>query len=440
MLQVQLSYCHSASQSIQEPRRISLPGSKYIANRLVIIAALSQQASVLHNVPLNNDINTAIVGLRELGVSIRIQGNSLYFDSGIRLSGTEQANVYTSASGTFSRFITAVAALVDYPVTVTADAKMSTRPMADLFQALEQLGVSIQSEHQKLPCVVSGAVTVNQVKVAGNISSQYISALMMIGPVLANGLTIKLSGDLVSEPYIQLTQQLMQNAGVSVEWSGNLIKIAGDQCYQLAEYTIAPDPVSASYFMAFAQLSQQPCLIEHFDSQCVQGETKFYQVLQKLGMKFSNKAEGLLVTPSQSKLTGGHFDMGAMPDVVQTLAVLATQAGEPIVMENIAHLAFKESNRIEDTATELRKLGVSVETSKDSLKVFPCLDISGVEQVIETHDDHRMAMSMALLTLVTGQLTINHAQVVAKSFPDYWEYLQQLGVTVKSNQVEHTEH
>jgi 3-phosphoshikimate 1-carboxyvinyltransferase len=411
----------------QSPLQIKLLGSKYIANRLVVIAALSKTPTTLYNVPDNNDINVAIAGLNALGAKLIREGDRVICNTPITVDSVPtHANLYCGASGTFSRFITAVAAgLVNESITISADDKMSTRPMNDLVEALSSMGASIIDAGGKLPLSIHTKPVNNTVSVKGNISSQYISGLLLAAPLSNHGLTIHLIGEVVSRSYIQLTMDLMAKAGVKVEWQGQSLYIAPNQSYCLGEFYIPPDPVSASYFMGLGLLTRQSVTIRHFDPSICQGETNFYKVLEAMGADVKISESGLTIhAPMQ--LSGGEFDMGDMPDVVQTLCMLATIAKTPVIMSHIAHLAFKESNRIEDTATEMRKLNINVDTAADQMTVYPADYL--IPATLDSHDDHRMAMSLALLASRGIEVIINDADVVNKSFPVYWDMMKEVGL------------
>ncbi len=407
---------------------IRLPGSKYIANRLLPLCALAKSQSILTNVVDNNDINTAIEGLSQLGYLFFKQKGQLVISP--RQAKLDQAvNLYTAHSGTFSRFVTAIAALESFPVNINCSAKMATRPMLELFDSLKQLSVKVDSDNQCLPAIITGPIQTDFCRLDASRSSQYLSALLMIAPLLGNGLKIQLNGELVSRAYVDMTIKLMAKLGVVVIEKDGLFTVEANQSYQGINYEIPCDPVSSTYFMAAAAISAGKITIKGFDFDSVQGESKFYQVLESMGVKVElNLAKNELTVIGNDDLKAIEVDMGTMPDAVQTLAIIACFAKGQTKITNIAHLAYKESNRIEDTATELRKTGIKVKTTCDSLIIDGGL-VLGAE--LNTHEDHRMAMSLALLGIKTKDIKIINAQVVEKSFPDYWDYLSQIGINSK---------
>lgn len=407
---------------------VSLPGSKYLANRLVIIAALAEGDVRLDNVVNNDDINTATDGLNALGYCLkRTQTNeSCAIKSTPRQAVLRKpSHIYTSHSGTFSRFITAVAALESQPVSIKGSDKMNSRPMAELFDALEQLGVSISSPNGQLPATITGPIKKFHCKVDGSKSSQYISALLLASPRLEHDFRLELTGEEVSTQYIDMTVDLMRQFGIDVKKQGRCYQVSAQSSYQSQSIVIPPDPVSSSYFMAAAAINGGSIELQSFDFESLQGEAQFYKVLQAMGCETHQKGNGLFVERNKP-LVAVDQDMSEMPDVVQTMAAVACFAEGTTVMRNIAHLAYKESNRIVDTANELKRLGAKVEYGSDYLAVTGGCDLKGA--TVETYDDHRMAMSMALIGSRVSNVIINNAQVVSKSFPSYFDKLAEIGI------------
>ncbi len=402
---------------------VRLPGSKYIANRLIPLCAMASTPSVLRNIVDNDDIQAAIAGLKALGYQLTLDGNQL--DIQPRSEPLNQPGTLNTAhSGTFSRFISAIAALENAAVRIECSDKMATRPMQELFSALSELGVSVDSDNQKLPATICGPAKNKCCKLDAGRSSQFLSALLMIGPLLKQGIEIQLIGNQVSNSYVDMTLFWMNKLAVEVKRGEQHYAIDGGQIYRGIEVTIPGDAVSASYFMGLVGIAGGQIEILSFDHDSLQGESKFYQVLELMGMQFEKTDKGIMVSGS-GELKAIEVDMGEMPDVVQTLAVMACFAKGKTHIKNIAHLAYKESNRIKDTATELLKTGIKVEYGEDYLTIE-----GGTpgRAVIETYDDHRMAMSMALLGVRTKGIVIKDPEVVNKSFPNYWRLMSECGL------------
>ena len=408
-------------------KTISLPGSKYIANRLLILAALTESECQFDNVPVNDDIQTAQAGLSQLGAQFEMKDGTIT-SRGIQGLPVSDETVYTSHSGTFSRFVVAVAALSEDWVSLNGSAKMNSRPMADLFAALRAAGVAIEStENDTLPARIKGQISTDKIIISGAISSQYISALLLVAAKLPNGLTIELTSEPVSKPYLSMTIDLLSTFGIQVEVSDDYrtFNIAGGQTYQATKLSVPTDPSSASYFLAYAAINGcEICLQNYQPETSLQGEAKFTEVLEQMGCKVWLDDDGYHCQGPE-QLKGVTVDMGDMPDVVQTLAVVAAFAVGQTHITNIENLAYKESNRIEDTATELRKTGLVVETTADTMTITPT-ELHGAH--FNTYDDHRMAMSLGLLGCKLSGITMSDSDVVSKSFPTYWQYMKQLGL------------
>lgn len=411
---------------------VLLSGSKYLANRWVVLAALAEQPVTLNNVVNNDDISAAVAGLNQLGYHLT-RSDTTQLRSEPRASGLVQdTRVFTHHSGTFSRFVSALAALEKVSVTIAGSDKMNTRPMADLFRALRQLGVKISANGNRLPAIIHGPIKEFNCVIDGSVSSQYISALLLIAPKLAQDFSLTLTGKAVSTQYIDMTLDLMAKLNVAVTQQGRTYRISAEQNYSGGEFTIAPDPVSSSYFLAAPAIAGGQVTLQQYDFDSLQGEAKFYQVLKQMGCELTRNGDALTLARHNASLQAVDVDMGDMPDVVQTLAVVACFAEGTTVMRNIAHLAFKESDRIKDTARELQRVGAQVEFGSDYLAVTGGGSLKGA--IIETYDDHRMAMSMALLGTKVDNITINHAEVVAKSFPDYFDKLASIGIHSQMSQ------
>lgn len=402
---------------------VQLPGSKYIANRLIPLCALAATPSVLSNIVDNDDIHAAISGLKALGYQLTLHQSRLEINPREKLLD-RSASLNTGHSGTFSRFVTAIAALETMPVNIECSQKMATRPMNELFKALLELGVTVNSPNHKLPATIIGPIISAKCHLDAGRSSQFLSALLMIAPVLPQGLDIRLIGSQVSSSYVDMTLYWMKQMGVEVNRMKDSIKISGGQSYRGLSADIAGDAVSASYFMGLVGIAGGRIEIGSFDHHSLQGESKFYTLLEKMGMSFK-KTETSIIVSGNGELKAIDVDMSEMPDVVQTLAVMACFASGTTRITNIAHLAYKESNRIKDTATELKKTGITVEFGDDFLQIE-----GGEPQAatIETYDDHRMAMSMALLGAKAEGINILDHKVVNKSFPNYWEKMRQCGL------------
>ena len=408
---------------------IEVPGSKYIANRVLMLAALADGESTITNVPENNDIRHAIKALQNFGIDIQQNGNTLKIQGTGGKIHPKSDVINVGESGTLMRFITAVSALSKTKVTITGSKRITERPVDHLVDALGQVGISCESPTGCPPVSIQGGkIAGGEIRVQGNISSQFISGLLLVAPFAEGDLKISLTSELVSVKYVDMTIKMMEEFGVKVERQGyKEFFIADGQKYQARKFIIPGDWSSASYFLAAAAVLQDKIEIINLDLNSTQGEAKFYEVLEKMGCRVDLGENSVKLTSNQP-LKGVDVDMGNMPDVAQTLAAIASFADGKTTIRNIEHLRYKECDRVEKTANELRKIGGNVSTTKDSITIVPS-ELTGGQ--VETHNDHRMAMSFALCGLKAENVIINNPEVSAKSFPIYWEKLQEIGVELE---------
>lgn len=408
--------------------RIVVPGSKYQANRALILAALADAACAIYPVPDNDDIQRVQDGLRALGAAVDKQQDVVRIQPFAAVSKMQPATLFAGASGTFARFALALASIGEHAITVDGTARLRERPMSDLAHALRALGAEVSGHHDALPLTVKGPLRGGRCTLPGHISSQFVSALLMVAPFAQNDVDIELTSTLVSRNYVDMTIAMMRALCVEVESRPHGFSVRHGQRYRGGEIRLEADPCSASYLMAAAALTGGDIVLPGFNVDSVQGEAQFWRVLEQMGVIISRDPDGVRVQGS-GELRAVDVDMGDMPDVVQTLAILAAHASGVTRIRNIGHLAYKESNRIFDTALELSKMGIKVEASADSLVI-----VGGTPHgaLIETHHDHRMGMSFAIAGLKTAGVKIDDENVVNKSFPQFWRCLQQLGVNCRT--------
>ncbi len=410
---------------------LQVPGSKYVANRVLLMAALADGISQIHNAPENNDIAHLIDVLAYLGVAVQKKKKNALFLKGC--GGTVVAPLQplnVGESGTLFRFITSIASLCASPVTITGSRRIGERPIADLLSGLENLGVKIISTNKGYaPLSINGPLVGGTATIRGEISSQFVSSLLLAVPYAQKNTTIKLSGNAVSKKYIDMTIGLMKEFGVNVLRNGyRSFTVPSSQKYSAREYTISGDWSSANYFFAAAAIARGSVTVTGLDLKSMQGESEFVDVLHKMGCRVDKNNERVTVC-STEKLSGIICDMEQLPDAVPTLAVVACYAGGKTHIKNIGHLRYKESDRISETARELKKLGAAVVVKKDEMIITPPLKLTPA--IIDPHNDHRLAMSFALAGLTVKGIKIKNESCVNKSFPQFWEYLKKSGVEVK---------
>jgi len=403
---------------------LTLPGSKSYTHRALMAAALATGDSVLSNALKAEDTELTAQALVQLGAAIDWQGTT------IRMTGRGGRwrpvvePIYLGNSGTSMRFLTALVALGEGEYRLTGTERLCQRPLEELLAALGQVGVTAVSEKGDgcPPVRVIGGLTGGRAQLSGAISSQYLSALLFIAPLAPQGMEIEITGDLVSRPYVDLTLEVLSDFGISYYREGyQVIRIPGGQCYLSQEYLIEADASSASYFWAAAALTGGQVTITNLNLESSQGDAAFPQVLERLGCTVALTPAGLTVRGGP--LQGVEVDMGSMPDLVPTLAVLAAFARGETVITGVAHLRHKESDRLAAVAAELTKLGIEARETEDGLI------IRGGEPrgaVIDTYNDHRIAMSFAVAGLKAPVMVITNPDCVAKSFPDFWQFFAGL--------------
>ncbi len=403
---------------------LTLPGSKSYTHRALMAAALASGVSTLTNALAAEDTELTARALAQLGAGIDWQGTT------IRVTGKDgrwqpvTEPLHLGNSGTSMRFLTALVALGEGEYRLTGTDRLCRRPLGELLAALKEIGVKAVSEKGDgcPPVRVSGGLSGGKAHLSGGTSSQYLSALLFIGPLAPPGLEIEVTGELVSRPYVDLTLEVLSDFGISFYREGyRYFQLPGGQCYLPQDYEIEADASSASYFWAAAALTGGRVTITNLTLASSQGDAAFPKVLERLGCVIESSAAGLTVRGGPLK--GITVDMSTMPDLVPTLAVLAAFAQGDTVITGVAHLRHKESDRLAAVAAELGKMGLEVRETADGLV------ISGGQPrgaIIETYDDHRIAMSFAVAGLKVPGLVITDPDCVAKSFPDFWEFFDRL--------------
>jgi 3-phosphoshikimate 1-carboxyvinyltransferase len=406
---------------------VSLPGSKSITNRALIIAALANGETVLDDALFSDDTRYMSQALRDLGIQVReFESESRFVVEG--LGGkipSQRASLFVGNSGTSARFLTALVALGSGTYEIDGVERMRQRPIAPLLEALNALGVAAESINGNgcPPIVVrSTGLTGGQASMAGDTSSQYFTALLMIAPVTRAGLEISVAGELVSKPYIDMTIATMNAFGAQVQNDDyrNLF-VQGEQAYQPRQYGVEPDASAASYFFALAAATGGRIRVRNLGTSSVQGDVEFVDVLEQMGCSV-NRSTNAIEVSGPERLRSVSVDMNAISDTMMTLAAIAPLADGPVTISNVEHVRHKETDRISAVVNELRRIGIAVDERQDGLTIFPGESQPGT---IHTYDDHRMAMSFAILGAVRNGIVIDDPGCVAKTFPDFFERLER---------------
>ncbi|HMA62721.1 MAG TPA: 3-phosphoshikimate 1-carboxyvinyltransferase [bacterium] len=411
--------------------KIQIPGSKYIANRALPLAALSEGTSLIRNIPLNNDIMQAIKAFRKLGVKIELDGNQAEVEGTAGHFSQIDTEIDCGESGTLMRFITAFATLVGDNIRITGSARIMERPVGELVDGLIQLGARIDRENGECPPVVikSNRLKGGKTRIDGSKSSQFISALLLVAAYAQKDVEIEILGKSVSSSYIDLTCELIKKFGGNIEQKNSKhYFVKSDQKYKARNYTIPTDWSTANFFFAAAAITGGKVSIDNLDLQTSQGESGFVDVLEKMGCSVEKKNNSVTLEGTTS-LKGINIDMSSLPDAVPALAAVSVFCQEDVRIRNISHLRYKECDRIKALEEELSKLEANISSSEDELIIRR----NGWKKKPVTFDprnDHRIAMSMALLGLRIPNIKIDNPECVDKSFPGFWSKLQEIGAQV----------
>lgn len=394
------------------------PPSKSLTNRALVLAAIANGKSIISNYAICDDTIYMIRSLRKFGVKI-IEKNSQLIVTGTGGSfKKDNLKIYCGNAGTTFRFLTTLSILNEGKVVLTGSKRMLQRPIGNLVDALKQLDVNIQSNNGYPPVVIEGG-KFNEKKVTINpkVSSQFLSALLMLMPVIDKDFIVEIDGELPSIPYVKMTLQIMKKFGVVIEHNNfQLFKLKNNLKLSGTEIIIESDATSATYFFGAAAILRKSIRINGLSKNSSQADLKFIKVLEKMGCEVSwNKNS---VTLKGKKLKGLTIDMNDAPDSVPTLAVVSLFAQGKTLIKNIGNLRYKESDRITALATEIRKIGFKVIAGEDYIEIEPSKFYQPAS--IETYNDHRIAMSFALCQLKIPGLEIKNPECVKKSFPNFW--------------------
>jgi 3-phosphoshikimate 1-carboxyvinyltransferase len=405
--------------------RVTVPGSKSYTHRMLIAAALANGMSTLKNALVSEDTQFTMDALRQMGVQIEVNSAGVCVDGkGGRLEPCD-APIDLGNSGTSMRLLTAVAALSEGSYILTGTDRMQKRPIKDLLDALQQIGVKARSLNDNgcPPVEITGTtIRKDQVDINCQKSSQYLSALLLIAPCTHHGLEIRVTGGPVSRPYVDLTIDLMNTFGLRLERDGyRRFNVPGRQIYRAGEYAVEADCSQAAYFWGAAAIGGADIKVLGVKADSAQGDLRFVDLLRSMGCRVSKTSDGIAV--AGGSLSAIEADLADMPDQVQTLAVVAAFAAGTTVIKNVAHLRSKESDRLTATVTELKKMGIDATCTANALVVK-----GGKPKgtIIDTYNDHRIAMSFAIAGLNVPGVCIRNEGCVEKSFPAFWQVFEGL--------------
>ena len=410
-----------------KPRcEVAVPGSKSYTHRILIASALSDGVCRIENALICDDTLLTAEALRQMGIQIEEESaNQLFVYGGGGVLQPKRDRIYLGNSGTSMRLLTAVAALGQGTVTLYGTERMGQRPIQDLIDALGQIGTRISSTNRNgcPPVMINGGtIRGRTVSINCRASSQFLSALLLIAPYVTEGLDITVLEGPVSRPYVDMTVKVMCDFGVAVHREGyRRFQIVGQQTYHAGARVVEPDSSQAGYFWASAAVCQTEVKVKGVTGESQQGDVRFAEILESMGCKMIAESDGIAICGGN--LRAAEIDMGDMPDMVPTLAVVAAFAEGTTIIKNVSHLKAKESDRLAAVVSELVKMRVDARCSDDELIVTGGTP-HGAE--IQTYGDHRIAMSFAVAGLVAGGTIIRGEGCVEKSFPNFWEVFEGL--------------
>ncbi|MEW6509459.1 MAG: 3-phosphoshikimate 1-carboxyvinyltransferase [Bacteroidota bacterium] len=403
---------------------VQVPGSKSITNRALICAALAEGDSRLLNASDSDDSALLANALNQLGVLAR------KVPEGINVQGTggrlfaPKFPIPVGNAGTTLRFLLSLAALAEGTTVLEGSPRMAERPNEGLIEALRNQGIAVRHEKGDIRFAVrGGALPGGDVAVHSDQSSQFMSSLLLVAPYAARMMTLRAEGEMASEPYLDLTLDVMQAFGAEVTAGGRgVFRVSNARRYRPGEFSVESDASGASYPLAAAAIAGGEVFVPGLREGSRQGDAVFAQILRSMGCGVDWREDGLLCAQGD-ELRGVEIDMHATPDIVPTVVAVALFAAGPTRVVNVAHLRFKESNRAEGLAEELGKLGAQVTVRDDAIEVVPA-PLHGAQ--LDSRDDHRLAMCFALIGLRVPGVRIENPDCVRKSFPRFWEVFDHL--------------
>ena len=407
---------------------VTVPGSKSYTNRALLVAALAEGRSRLTGALFSDDTHYMCEALRQLGVGIEDDENRTTFEvagNGGKIP-VKHAELHIGNSGTTSRSLVSYVALGKGTFVIDGDEPMrKSRPIANLLNALQRLGVDIHSQFDNgyLPVIVhANGFEGGKTRLNTNTSSQFLTSLMLVAPYTRKGIEVEIT-DKLKTPYIDITLSVMKAFNVNGTHDNyRFFHVEGGQRYQPRRYTIESDATSASYFFAAAALTGGRVRVDNLNSHSVQGDVHFVEVLQEMGCQVNRYADGCEVVGTR-QLKGIDIDMNAISDTWPTLAAIAPFADNKVIIRNIEHTRWQETDRIHAVVTELRKLRVHVDEREDGVEISPSRI---APTAIDTYNDHRIAMSFSLIGLKVPGIRIKNPSCVNKTFPTYFDVLQTL--------------
>tara|TARA_Y100000996_G_scaffold349184_1_gene287895 strand:- start:825 stop:2087 length:1263 start_codon:yes stop_codon:yes gene_type:complete len=404
--------------------QIVCPANKSYTHRAIFLAALSDGKSIVKKILRSNDTIATINACRGFGIEVEEVENNVTIKNTID-STVQNSMINAENSGTTIRIAIAIAALSGGNTTLTGDDSLRKRPMQPILDALETMGVKTESEEGKPPINIKGKIHGKEISIKGDISSQFISALLIIAPRLPEGLVINIEGELVSKPYVDLTIAIMKKFGVEVKTEEKYKKYnVSHQIYKPTTFSIPSDFSNLALLLAANVLLDDGLNIEISLGDMPQGDEAIVDILEKLGVNVRLE-EDMITTESPDLLNGGKFDLSDTPDLLPAIAILALKSEKPIEMFNVKHARYKETDRIAILSRELKKVGLDVEEKEDGMIVKKSGELYPAE--LDSENDHRMFMAFSIVGMFIGDCTVSDPDAVKVSYPEFIEDMKNVG-------------
>ncbi|WP_424355677.1 3-phosphoshikimate 1-carboxyvinyltransferase [Methanobacterium sp. MBAC-LM] len=409
---------------------IKAPPSKSYTHRAIIISSLAEGKSTLNDPLYSEDTLASLDACRALGCEIKKENDRCIVNGTGGVLETPEDVVDLKNSGTTLRIMTSVSALASNYTVLTGDSSLKTRPMQDLLDALKSLGVTAFSSrgNGKPPICIKGGFKGGKTSIKGDVSSQFISSLLIASPYAQNSVDINVKGDFISKPYVDMTTDIMEKFGVSLDYNKKQGSFHIDpQTYKGRDYTVEGDYSSVSYIIGAAAALNGKVTVRNVFKDSKQGDKQILDIVKDMGAEVKVKKDEVTII-GQGELNGTHVNLENAPDLLPTVAALGAVSNGVTTIGNVEHARFKETDRIHTCALELSKLGVKVTEKKDGLVIK-----GGAKGgIVKSHGDHRLVMALSLVGLKTGGLTIENASVYDVSFPNFPEAMKRLGCNIKT--------
>ena len=407
--------------------KITCPSNKSYTHRAIFMASLADGKSMIKNILKSGDTIATINACKNFGVEIKEEENNLIVDSPneLKLQGDI---INAENSGTTIRIAAAISTLADTKIVLSGDQSLNKRPMQPLLKALESLGAKCSSSNGTPPISILGKIKGGKVKIPGDISSQFISALMIVAPKLENGIMLNIQGELVSKPYVDATIMAMKKFNVNVEAEIPYKKyIIHPQNYKSTTFAVPSDFSSLALLLSAAVLLGENLSIQMTMGDMPQADEAIIDILEKMGVVVTLD-KNVIKIKSPKKLDGGKFDLNNSPDLVPAVAILALKASKPIEIFNVKHARYKETDRIAILARELAKLGIKVVEKKDGLVLKNSKNLVGAD--LNSENDHRLFMAFCIAGMYVGNCSVSHPESVKISYPDFIQEMKRIGCKI----------